>query len=76
MRNLYFSNVPAPYRADLCGFLYREMDCELFFEDPGMRGMDIPFHRWALKDLLPLVKEYRPSLVLEYGFDIPVKPAK
>ena len=63
MRNLYFSNVPASYRADLCRFLYREMDCEICFEEPGRVEMDIPLHRWTLRDLLPLVRKYRPSLV-------------
>ena len=63
MRNLYFSNVPASYRADLCNCLYRELDCEICFEEPGTAKMEIPLHRWGMKDVWPLIEEYRPSLV-------------
>ena len=63
MRNLYFSNVPATYRADLCRVLYRTLDCEVCFQDPGEVDMGIPLHRWTVKDLLPLLERYHPSLV-------------
>ena len=63
MRNLYFSNVPALYRADLCNFLYRELDCEICFQEPGTVKLDIPLHTWTMKDVRPLIEEYQPSLV-------------
>lgn len=63
MRNLYFSNVPASYRADLCGFLYRELDCEICFQNLGTAKMEIPLHRWTMKDVRSLIEKYRPSLV-------------
>lgn len=63
MRNLYFSNVPASFRADLCRFLHGELDCEICFQDPGDAEMDIPLHRWAMKDIRPLIVKYRPKLV-------------
>lgn len=63
MRNLYFSNVPAPYRVDLCRFLHGALDCEICFQDPVPAETDIPLHRWTLKDVRPLIERYRPVLV-------------
>jgi len=63
MRNLYFSNVAASYRTDLCRFLHGALDCEICFQDPGTVEMDIPLHRWTLKDVRPLIEKYRPTLV-------------
>lgn len=70
MRNLYFSNVPAAYRTYLCRALFRELDCEICFQDPGGAAKDIPVHRWALGDLQPLMERYRPSLVFVPEFSM------
>lgn len=63
MRNLYFSNVPASYRADLCRFLHGALDCEICFQDPGHAETDFPLHRWTIQDVRPLIERYRPALV-------------
>ena len=70
MRNLYFSNIPAADRADLCRALFRELDCEICFQVPGKDARDIPMHRWALRDIQSLIERYRPSLVFVPEFSL------
>lgn len=70
MRNLYFSNIPAAYRGDLCWALSRELDCEICFQDPGEAAKDIPVHRWGLGNVQSLIERYRPSLVFVPEFSL------
>ena len=63
MRNLYFSNAPAGYRYDFYRALARKMDCALYFEKPGDTTMELPIHGFSSKDLLSLVKQFRPEVV-------------
>ena len=68
MRNLYLSNLPAPYRMDFYRFLYREMECEICFQDVRDGVPDIPVHRWNLGSLPNLLKAFRPELVIAPEF--------
>ena len=63
MRNLYFSNAPAGYLYDFYRALARKMDCALYFEKPGDTTMELPIHGFSSKDLLSLVKQFRPEVV-------------
>ena len=64
MRNLYLSNLPAPYRMDFYRSLYRDLDCEICFQDVQDGVPDIPVRRWTLASLPGLMKEFRPSVVI------------
>ena len=64
MRNLYLSNSPAPYRMDFYRSLYRDLDCEICFQDIRDGVPDIPVRQWTLGSLSALMKELRPSIVL------------
>lgn len=64
MRNLYLSNLPAPYRMDFYRSLYRDLDCEICFQDLQDGVPDIPVRRWTLGSLPALMKELRPSVVI------------
>ena len=68
MRNLYLSNLPAPYRMDFYRFLYREMECEICFQDVRDGVPDIPVHRWNLGSLPNLLTAFRPELVIAPEF--------
>lgn len=71
-RNLYLSNLPAPYRMDFYRFLYREMECEICFRDVGDGVPDIPVHRWSLGSLPNLLTAFRPELVIAPEFSAAV----
>ena len=64
MRNLYLSNSPAPYRIDFYRALYRDLDCEICFQDIRDGVPDIPVRQWTLGSLPALLKELRPSVVI------------
>ena len=64
MRNLYLSNLPAPYRMDFYRSLYQDLDCEICFQDLQDGVPDIPVRRWTLGSLPALMKELRPSVVI------------
>ena len=64
MRNLYLSNSPAPYRLDFYRALYRDLDCEICFQDIRDGVPDIPVRQWTLGSLPALLKELRPSVVI------------
>ena len=64
MRNLYLSNLPAPYRMDLYRSLYRDLDCEICFQEVEEGVPDIPVRRWTLGSLPALMQELRPSVVI------------
>ena len=68
MRNLYLSNLPAPYRMDFYRFLYREMECEICFQDEQDGVPDIPVRRWNLGSLPNLLTAFRPELVIAPEF--------
>ena len=68
MRNLYLSNLPAPYRMDFYRSLYREMECEICFQDVRDGVPDIPAHRWNLGSLPNLLTAFRPELVIAPEF--------
>ena len=68
MRNLYLSNLPAPYRMDFYRSLYREMECEICFQDVRDGVPDIPVHRWNLGSLPNLLTAFRPELVIAPEF--------
>ena len=68
MRNLYLSNLPAPYRMDFYRFLYRELECEICFQDVRGGVPDIPVRRWNLGSLPNLLTAFRPSLVIAPEF--------
>ena len=68
MRNLYLSNLPAPYRMDFYRFLYREMECEICFQDERDGVPDIPVRRWSLGSLPNLLVAFRPRLVIAPEF--------
>ena len=68
MRNLYLSNLPAPYRMDFYRFLYREMECEICFQDVRDGVPDIPVRRWNLGSLPNLLTAFRPELVIAPEF--------
>ena len=68
MRNLYLSNLPAPYRMDFYRFLYREMECEICFQDVRDGVPDIPVHRWNLGSLPNSLTAFRPELVIAPEF--------
>ena len=63
-RNLYLSNSPAPYRLDFYRALYRDLDCEICFQDIRDGVPDIPVRQWTLGSLPALLKELRPSVVI------------
>lgn len=64
MRNLYLSNSPAPYRLDFYRALYRDLACEICFQDIRDGVPDIPVRQWTLGSLPALLKELRPSVVI------------
>lgn len=64
MRNLYLSNMPAPYRMDFYHSLYRDLDCEICFQDIRDGVPDIPVRRWTLASLPALMRELHPSVVI------------
>ena len=64
MRNLYLSNSPAPYRLDFYRALYRDLDCEICFQDIRDGVPDIPVRQWTLGSLPALLKELCPSIVI------------
>ena len=64
MRNLYLSNSPAPYRIDFYRSLYRNLACEICFQDIRDGVPDIPVRQWTLGSLPALLKELRPSVVI------------
>ena len=64
MRNLYLSNSPAPYRLDFYRALYRDLACEICFQDIRDGVSDIPVRQWTLGSLPALLKELRPSVVI------------
>ena len=68
MRNLYLSNLPAPYRMDFYRALYWELGCEICFQDirDGVPG--IPVRRWTLGSLPNLLTAFRPGLVIAPEF--------
>lgn len=68
MRNLYLSNLPAPYRMDFYRFLYREMECEICFQDERDGVPGIPVRRWNLGLLPNLLAAFRPGLVIAPEF--------
>lgn len=68
MRNLYLSNIPAPYRMDFYRSLYRDLDCEICFQDVRDGVSDIPVRQWSLRALPALMKECRPSVVIAPEF--------
>lgn len=68
MRNLYLSNLPAPYRTDFYRFLYREMECEICFQDVQDGVPDIPVRRWNLGSLPNFLAAFRPELVISPEF--------
>lgn len=68
MRNLYLSNLPAPYRMDFYRFLYREMACEICFQDVLDGIPDIPVRRWNLGSLPNLLAAFRPERVIAPEF--------
>lgn len=68
MRNLYLSNLPALYRMDFYRFLYREMECEICFQDERDGVPDIPVRRWNLGSLPSLLAAFRPRLVIAPEF--------
>lgn len=67
-RNLYLSNLPAPYRMDFYRFLHREMGCEICFQDERDGVPDVPVHRWSLGSLPDLLTAFRPELVIAPEF--------
>lgn len=64
MRNLYLSNSPAPYRIDFYRSLYRDLACEICFQDIRDGVPDIPVRQWTLGSLPALLKELRPLVVI------------
>ena len=64
MRNLYLSNLPAPYRMDFYRSLYRDLACEICFQDIRNGVSEIPVRRWTLGSLPALIKDCRPSVVI------------
>ena len=64
MRNLYLSNLPVPYRMDFYRSLYRDLYCEICFQDIRNGVSEIPVHRWTLGSLPALIKDFRPSVVI------------
>ena len=68
MRNLYLSNLPAPYRMDFYRFLYRERECEICFQDVQDGVPGIPVRRWTLASLSNMLTAFRPGLVITPEF--------
>lgn len=68
MRNLYLSNYPAPYRMDFYRCLYREIGCEICFQEVREGVPDIPVRRWNLCSLPDLLAAFRPELVITPEF--------
>lgn len=68
MRNLYLSNLPAPYRMDFYRSLYREMECEICFQDllGGVPGIQV--RRWSLGSLPNMLAAFRPERVIAPEF--------
>ena len=64
MRNLYLSNLPAPYRMDFYRALYWDLGCEICFQDVRDGVPDIPVRRWTLASLPNLLTAFRPELVI------------
>ena len=73
--NLFLGVQPAPYRVDLCNWLYEQLDCDIYHLTPT--GEDLAFDQAALKSsfrfdykiypkgslpfLASLVKSHRPE---------------
>lgn len=49
-RNVFLGIAPAPYRVDLCNWLYREMDCEIYHLEQFAE--ELAFDRSALRDAI------------------------
>ena len=82
--NLFLGVQPAPYRVDLCNWLYEQLDCDIYHLTPT--GEDLAFDQAALKSsfrfdykiypkgslpfLASLVKSHRPEVVFVSEFSM------